>query len=217
MITYPRSEGGAGVTPQHGEWEYVDSIFPLHDNDVNKEWIKNWSCKTFLDTSDFDQIRDRLGEKVAIYFTFLQAYFMFLFFPAALGLLCWVFVGNFSIVYAIANSVGCLVFVEYWKRQEVDLCLKWQTKGISAIKVRRKQFKPDKVITDPMTGEPVYMFPARKRLMRQLLQIPFALSAIIALGTLIATCFAIEIFISEVYSGPFKSYLVSNPFIYLVA
>jgi hypothetical protein len=60
-----------------------------------------------------------------------------------------------------------------------------------------------------VTGETIGVFPAMKRLWRQLLQIPFALTAVLALGTLIATCFAIEIFISEVYSGPFKSYLVS--------
>jgi hypothetical protein len=44
---------------------------------------------------------------------------------------------------------------------------------------------------------------------RQLLQVPFALLAAVALGAIIATCFAIEIFISEVYNGPLKGYLVS--------
>ncbi|KAI7057827.1 DUF590-domain-containing protein, partial [Hortaea werneckii] len=53
------------------------------------------------------------------------------------------------------------------------------------------------------------------RLKRQLLQIPFALAAILVLGTLIATCFAIEVFISEVYGGPFKSILVFLPTIIL--
>lgn len=45
---------------------------------------------------------------------------------------------------------------------------------------------------------------------RQLLQIPFVLTAALALGTVIATCFGIEIFISEIYNGPFKSMLVSS-------
>jgi hypothetical protein len=53
------------------------------------------------------------------------------------------------------------------------------------------------------------VFPATKRMQRQLLQIPFALLAAIALGAIIATCFAIEIFISELYNGPLKTYLVS--------
>jgi hypothetical protein len=53
------------------------------------------------------------------------------------------------------------------------------------------------------------VFPATKRMQRQLLQIPFALLVAIALGAIIATCFAIEIFISELYNGPLKTYLVS--------
>lgn len=64
------------------------------------------------------------------------------------------------------------------------------------------------MITDPVTGERVGIFPNKKRLQRQLLQVPFALAAASLLGTLIATCFGIEVFISEVYNGPLKFLLV---------
>ena len=65
-------------------------------------------------------------------------------------------------------------------------------------------------MTDPITGEDVKIYSPAKRLARQLLQVPFAIGASLALGSLIATCFGIEIFISEVYDGPFKTYLVSS-------
>lgn len=64
MITSPREEGGAGITPKEGEWENVESIFPLHDVAFNKRWIKEWSMKTFLKIEDLDEIRNRFGEKV---------------------------------------------------------------------------------------------------------------------------------------------------------
>ena len=64
MITCPRSEGGAEITPNHGEWKNVESVFPLHDHAVNKEWIKEWSTSTFLKPEDLDNIRNKLGEKV---------------------------------------------------------------------------------------------------------------------------------------------------------
>ena len=64
MITRPREEGGAGITPKEGEWENVESIFPLHDVAFNKRWIKEWSMKTFLKIEDLDEIRNRFGEKV---------------------------------------------------------------------------------------------------------------------------------------------------------
>jgi len=66
------------------------------------------------------------------------------------------------------------------------------------------------VVTDPITGEEIKVYSPVKRLARQLLQVPFAIAAATVLGSIIAGCFAIEIFISEVYGGPFKGYLVSK-------
>ena len=65
MITNPREEGGAGITPKEGEWQNVESIFPLHDQTFNKEWMKKWASSTFITAEDLDELRDRLGEKVS--------------------------------------------------------------------------------------------------------------------------------------------------------
>ena len=210
MITSPKEEGGAGITPKQGQWKEVESVFPLHDQKFNKEWIKKWSQATFLKPEDLDEIRDRLGEKVAFYFSFTQSYFAFLMFPAAFGFSAWVLLGSFSPVYAIVNGLWCITFIEYWKHQEVDLSIQWSVKGVSAMSQKRKGFAAEKKIKDPVTGEMVEYFPGTTRLSRQLLQIPFALLAALALGTLIASCFAVEIFLSEVYDGPMKSVLVGS-------
>ena len=136
-------------------------------------------------------------------------------FPAAFGFSCWMLLGHFSAIYAIVNGFWCVVFVEWWKRQEFDLAVRWSVKGVSALEDKRREFKFEKEVRDPITGETIRMYPARKRIARQLLQIPFAIMAIIALGSLIATCFGIEIFISEVYNGPLKSILVFLPTVLL--
>ena len=65
MITAEPSEGGAGITPKHGEWKDVESIFPLHDTKLNKKWMEEWARKTFLSAEDLDSIRDNLGERVS--------------------------------------------------------------------------------------------------------------------------------------------------------
>lgn len=106
------------------------------------------------------------------------------------------------------SALWCIVFTEYWKHQEVDLAVRWGVRGVSKIESRRKEFQHEKQITDPVTGEQVAMFSATKRLQRQLLQVPFALGAATILGSLIATCFGIEVFISEIYHGPLKWLLV---------
>ncbi|KAJ9632452.1 hypothetical protein H2203_000857 [Taxawa tesnikishii (nom. ined.)] len=211
LITNPQEEGGAGITPKEGDWENVESIFPLHDHQFNSEWLKEWSHKWLLEPADIDEIRNRFGEKVAFYFAFTQSYFAFLVFPAAFGASAWLLFGHYSALYAIASTLWCIVFTEWWKHQEVDLAVKWGVRGVSSIDKKRRDFKHEKETTDPVTGETVQVFPAEKRLQRQLLQIPFAIAAALVLGSLIATCFGIEIFITEIYNGPLKSVLTFLP------
>ena len=224
LIINPRSEGGAGITPKHGEWKNVESILALHDHQYNKSWIKKWATSYTLKVEDLDDIRDHFGEKVqpeaihcccyanahqvAYYFAFTQSYFTALIGIAAFGGSSWFLLGYFSPVYAIINSLLCVAFIEYWKSQEYDLSVRWETRGVSAIESKRHDFEAEKDVTDPVTGETVKFFPSGKRLQRQLLQLPFAVLATLILGSLIATCFSIEIFISEIYNGPGQSVLV---------
>lgn len=65
MIVGLRSDGGAEITPKHGEWENVDAVFPLHDHEKNKRWLTEFSKKTFLTPDDLDQIRNTVGERVS--------------------------------------------------------------------------------------------------------------------------------------------------------
>jgi anoctamin-10 len=217
LITKSKNEGGAGITPGQGHWKYVDAIFPLHDHVFNKNWIKEWSTKYSIDERDLNQIRDRFGEKVAFYFAFLQSYSTFLLFPAAFGFGAWLILGQFSWFYALVNSLWSVVFFEYWKVKETDLAIQWGVRGVSKIQQPRPQFQHEREAQDPVTGEVVKVYSPFKRLQRQLLQVPFALACVAVLGSLIAGCFAIEIFISEIYNGPFKQYLTFVPTVILTA
>jgi hypothetical protein len=208
LITKPKNEGGAGITPKKGDWECVESIFALHDHTFNKAWIKDLTAKYFLNAKDLEAVKAKFGEKIAFYFAFMQSYFVFLTFPAGFGFCAWVLLGGYSPIYAIINALWTVVFVEYWKKQETDLAVQWGVRGVFKIQNPRPDFKHEHTIKDPITGEEVRIYSPLKRLARQLLQVPFALAATVVLGGLIATCFGIEIFISEVYDGPFKSYLV---------
>ena len=105
----------------------------------------------------------------------------------------------------------CIFFTEYWKHQETDLAIRWGVQNVSRIEHKRREFRAQKEITDPVTGEKVAFFSATDRFYRQLLQLPFAIAVALVLGSLIATCFGIEIFITEVYNGPLKWILVFLP------
>jgi anoctamin-10 len=70
------------------------------------------------------------------------------------------------------------VFVEYWKREEADLSIRWDVKGVGELKVNRPQYVWEREELDTVTGEVKRIFPTHKRILRQLWFLPFA-----ALGT----------------------------------
>ena len=131
--------------------------------------------------------------------------------PAALGIIGWMYLGPYSITYGSILCVWCVVFVEYWKIRETDLSLRWDVKGVGGLKVNRIQYHWEKEVRDPVSGQVRHVFPGWKQFVRQLLMIPFASIASLALGSLIVVTFASEVFISEVYNGPMKSYLEFLP------
>lgn len=210
-VTWQRHLGGAGITPGIGQWKNIASAFPLHDQAANAELLRNMSRSLTLTDKDLDAIRALFGEKTAFYFAFIHSYSSFLVVPAVWGIICWSYFGPYSVNCAVVNCLWCIVFVEYWKIRETDLSLQWNVKGVGALKVNRPQYVWDKEIQDPITGETVRVFSMRKQLLRQLLLIPFATVAAVALGSLIVVTFALEVFISEVYVGPLKGYLEFLP------
>ncbi|KAJ9418766.1 calcium-activated chloride channel-domain-containing protein [Fusarium oxysporum] len=214
IVNWSKDLGGAGITPGTGKWENVKAIFPIHNSKVNQSLLKYLSRKFFLSNEDIDQIRNLHGSKVAFYFAFIQAYLLFLTFPAITGVIAWLWLPRYSLAYGILTSVWCTVFLEYWKIQEIDLSLRWNVKGIHHVKVNRPQFKYDYEYVDE-GGRKHYYFPRWKKVVRQLLQIPFLIVAFLALGITIIAVFTIEILISETYAGPYKDYLEYLPTILL--
>lgn len=216
MITKPKSEGGAGIGPNTKRWKNVVSLFPLHDVEFNRSLLmRDWTKKLFLEAQDIEDIRLRFGEQIAFYFAFMQSYFRFLVFPAVFGTSVWLLFGNLHYVYGLGISIWSMVFFEYWKRKQEDLAVQWGVRGVSRIQNPRPQFYFEREMQDPITGEVVRYFPPLKRFARQLWQIPFALASTLALGGLYLVCFALEIFIKEVYPGPWKQWLAFLPTIIL--
>ncbi|KKK26632.1 hypothetical protein ARAM_006787 [Aspergillus rambellii] len=210
-VTWSKSQGGAGITPGLGKWKNITAAFPLHDHSANAELLRKWSRTILLTAEDLDAIRALFGEKVAFYFAFIQSYSSFLVFPAISGAVCWYYLGSYSITFAVLNCLWAIVFVEYWKIRETDLCLRWHVRGVGVLKVTRAQYIWDKEVKDAFTGETLQVFSAWRQFARQLLLVPFASIASLALGGLIVATFGLEVFISEVYTGSLKGYLEFLP------
>jgi anoctamin-10 len=208
LINWRKDLGGAGVTPKSGQWSNVSSIFPLHNPAANRMLLTHLSKRIFLTLDDLDQIRDLWGAKIAFYFAFIQTYFRSLAFPCAAGIFAWAFLPKYSLVFAMVIGVWCTVFLEYWKIKQTDLAIRWSVRGVGDLKLNRPQFRYEKEVIDSV-GRVRHYFPRWKRILRQLVVLPFVLVSTLFLGALITLVFVIETFISEAYEGPYKFYLVS--------
>lgn len=145
---------------------------------------------------------------MAFYYAFIQRYSLFLLVPTLCGALFWFYSRPYSITFGIINCLWGIGFTEYWKKQEIDLSIRWNVRGVGALKVNRVEYKWEKEVVNPTTGEIQKVFPAHKRLLRQLLFLPFAALAGIALGTVLVFIFVMEALISDVYDGEHKEYWV---------
>lgn len=122
----------------------------------------------------------------------------------------WFLGAKYSLTYAILTCLWCTVMLEYWKIRQTDLSIRWNSKNVNTVKADRPQFRWERVFFDG-TGEKQHYFPKWKQGIRMLLQIPFVLLSAIALGAIIVGVFALEIMISECYSGSYKGVVVSSP------
>lgn len=66
LVTWTHAQGGAGITPGHGDWERVTSSYPPQDTSCNRKLLKHLAGKSFLKSEDLDQIRALFGEKVSV-------------------------------------------------------------------------------------------------------------------------------------------------------
>ena len=189
----------------------MKSVFPLHNDAANQALLKHLSRRLILTNDDLDRIRDLFGAKTAFYFAFIQTYLVFLVFPAFAGVVAWLLRSKYSLTYGIVTCIWCTVFLEYWKIQQVDLSIRWNVRNVSSTKVTRSEFKWETQTVDEVTGQTQLHFPRWKQGLRQLLQIPFVILSALALGCIIASVFALEILIAEVYTGSYKNIVVSYP------
>ncbi|KAI5205293.1 hypothetical protein AUEXF2481DRAFT_83581 [Aureobasidium subglaciale EXF-2481] len=201
LVTWTKEQGGAGITANLGQWENVTASFSPHAWIANTELLRKLAAKTVLGVEDLDQIKALFGEKVGFYFAFLQAYSLFLVLPAVLGTLFWIVSTPYSAIFGMTVCLWSIIFVEWWKRREIDLSIRWNVNGVGALKVNRVQYTWEKQEIDPITGEVQKMFPAHKRLLRQVYFIPFAVLASTALGGILVVTFLAEALISDVFGN----------------
>ncbi|KAJ1931454.1 hypothetical protein EC988_009784, partial [Linderina pennispora] len=77
--------------------------------------------------------------------------------------------------------------------------------------MRRPQFRPDRYIADPATGEQIPYFSVGKRWLRRMLSVPVTIALALVMGAFVSIIFAVQTFLGEYYNGPFQTLLGLTP------
>ena len=194
QITSTPKDGGLGISPDAPEWDLIESIFPLHDREFNKQWTTAWKPRTKA-SIELNKIRYQFGDSIALYFAFLSSYTSFLMALAILGLAAYFFFPPYSPIYSILLSIWSIAFVEWWRIHERILSLRCGTRGSFRVEKRRVQYKPG---MSWWVGE-----------LRVLASIPIIILFGGLLSALLTMIFVFEAFVTELYQGPGKQLIVS--------
>ncbi|KAL1919546.1 uncharacterized protein VTP21DRAFT_2239 [Calcarisporiella thermophila] len=195
IITAPPQEQGAGIVPGK---EGVESIMAFHDPELSRKWLKHCATKKYFHGDDLKMIKDHFGEKLALYFDFLQCYTLSLSLPAFLGVLAYAFSFEYTIVFSVFLVVWSLVFIELWSRREQVLAIRWRVRRCESIEKRRAAFKEGKYANWLRWKKRCYTLPA------------LALSAALV-GTGVSMVYLVQIFLTEYYTGPLKEVTAFMP------
>lgn len=162
-----------------GHQSHVLAYFPLHDYEKREEltrvWL-NWRVKPW--EQPIDDVKDYLGEKVAMYFEFTAHYTTWLL-PLSIGGICVsinmaietgltgslnnALLSGYTIpFYCIFVSFWSQLMIEYWKRKEARKAMEWGMSNFEDVEAERPEFEGADAFSF-IDGKPIkYFSPAEK-------------------------------------------------------
>ena len=138
---------------------------------------------------------------MGLYFRFLATYAKALTVISAIGGGFWLFGAAYSPYYSAALVLWATTFVEYWKIVERKIAVQWGTYGAFRVEKLRHDYINDG--SSPLQKD-------LKRAGRVAASIPVILGFVAVLAGILTTLFAIEAFITRLYTGPLHQHVVSG-------
>lgn len=148
--------------------DLVKDEFSMHTPDlipISTNWL---SLKNILKPIDIDKIKDYYGEKLALYFAWLEFYTHWLLLPTVFGIIFGILVfssdsdktnlgymtiGEWSfIIFAFLLSLCSTLFDQLWVRKQSALAWRWGVTDYQKVEEQRAGFK-GKLEYDPITGK----------------------------------------------------------------
>ena len=141
----------------------------------------------------------QFGAEVGLYFHFLATYAKALTVISVIGGGFWLFGAAYSPYYSAALILWATTFVEYWKVFERKFSVRWGTRGVFRVEKLRHGYISDG--STPLQKD-------LKRASRVVASIPVILGFVGVLSGILTALFAIEAFVTRLYTGPFHQHVV---------
>ncbi|VEU21148.1 DEKNAAC102049 [Brettanomyces naardenensis] len=200
-LSSPKSEDGAGITVGQGKWAFVTAVVPVSGVIATRDGFSLFK-KTlfkFLDRKTTDAetnfLLKNFGSRYSFYFKVVHEYIAFLLVLSAIGVVTDKFFGRLSKVFTALNLLVGVSFYLCWYGSEKKWAKEWKLQNVSHVHISRTERK-----------DPPY-----KVLLKKVLFAPIALGATFNLVFYQFACFLLEIFLTELYQGPFKFVLSLVP------
>ena len=140
---------------------FVADCFPLHEKEridaFRVQWALNLNLHPFWGgkKQPLLAVRNYFGEKLALYFAWLEHYTESLVFPAVLGLAMQWVPSNATalIIFGCLVSVWASLMTEKWKRKNAELNCQWGMADFESAEAERPQFVGE-VRYSPVTDQP---------------------------------------------------------------
>jgi len=147
-------------------------MFPLHSHsklvDLQQKWLLFFQLPW---KQPIDQIKGYFGEKIGLYFVFLGHYTTWLIFPAFIGVLTWIDVAlsqddpSQAVVipyFSVFIALWATLFLEFWKRKESTVAMRWGMTEYEENEQPRPQFKGVEK-RSPIDSSPLLFFPMSEK------------------------------------------------------
>lgn len=167
--------------------EAVLAAFPLHDytllKNIQKDWLK---LRAWPSEQPITDIKDYFGERVGLYFAYLQHYVTWLMYPALFGVGTFIYgaifwknnVNELLPVYTIFMVFWATFYIESWKNKQATIAMKWGMTGFEDEENDRPQFFGE-TIMDIVTGKDMTYFPDELRRPRNALVVVVQISFVL--------------------------------------
>lgn len=147
---------------------WMTAVFPLHNRAHTEILMMKW--KQFpMQKLPLDDLKEYFGEKVALYFVFMEHFTSFLLIPAVIGipLQIAVFATNdysapFLPFFSFFMALWAICMLEFWKRREKTTALSWGMLDFENTEVDRADFRGE-VIPSFIDGSEMRYFSSKKR------------------------------------------------------